>query len=290
MNKFLISNNFNFVNEVVTTEIKELKLVDINYLKVSEKTDIAIVIEFLDSVPFCDTKKVLFLEVMHFSINELKEILKHLNDDVQVLAVSYLKNKLDKVDSKLSTLFKKNNFEILKNDKIDLKKIDTILKSKNLPISATTFINADNMDVVLSDISKIELLDEEHFGNVKNYISESFDSNVFELMDSILLCDATKVLTKLQHLKESHFALNRIILKQLDQIRIIKNYPNDIENALTIRGYSKIHPYRLQLMKQSAKKTNLNLDYAVMELMKNDINKSFNFETSLLKIISNRLI
>ncbi|OPX45588.1 DNA polymerase III subunit delta [Clostridium thermobutyricum DSM 4928] len=199
-----------------------------------------------------------------------------------------MKNKLDKVDTKLSNLFKNNGFTILKSDKVNLELVDKILKSKNIPVSATTFIDADNMDVVLNDIEKISLLDEEELINVKKYISESFDSNIFELINSILLGDLDEALNKYSHLKENPVAINRIVLKQLDQIRIIKSYPSSFKSELSKRGYSNIHPYRLQLMKKSSINTVIDLNMAVMELMKNDIDKVFNFETSILKIVSTK--
>ncbi|ENY99485.1 hypothetical protein HMPREF1092_03226 [Clostridium thermobutyricum] len=288
MNKFLISNNFYFVNEIITKEIKDIDFLEFNYLKISEKTDIDLITNFLESLPFSDTKKVLLIEVEQFSIKELKEILSNSNENTQIIAVYYLKNKLDKVDTKLSNLFKNNGFTILKSDKVNLELVDKILKSKNIPVSATTFIDADNMDVVLNDIEKISLLDEEELINVKKYISESFDSNIFELINSILLGDLDEALNKYSHLKENPVAINRIVLKQLDQIRIIKSYPSSFKSELSKRGYSNIHPYRLQLMKKSSINTVIDLNMAVMELMKNDIDKVFNFETSILKIVSTK--
>lgn len=97
-----------------------------------------------------------------------------------------------------------------------------------LNINTDLFINADNMDVVKNDIDKIKCLDD--LSNAKKYITKSFESNIFDLINFIISRNINSALGTLRFLlsKENPVSLNLVLLKHFNSLRKFKMLLEDL--------------------------------------------------------------
>ncbi|EGT0690624.1 hypothetical protein ACSW9V_15320 (plasmid) [Clostridium perfringens] len=296
MNTILVTNAAFYLKQLVDELTKDLLMKDINFINVREKVDLEELENSLVTLPFMDSFKVLVFDTNLYSNKELKTLadLLKANPNVKALGFYFIKDKLDKFDPKLKKVFsKENNFNIKTSTKVDMPLIRNLLKENQLDISPEIFQFHDNMDVVINDINKISCLDKSSLEDpviLKRYLSDSFDSNVFELIDALLSKNVDLTLEKLQFLlsTKNQFEINIIILKHLILLRLIKN-GEDMKSAALKERFSggkgtPIHPYRFNLLKKSS--VNINLDFAINELLENDLKKKFNLELSILKILN----
>lgn len=294
-NSLLISNSIYYVKEEINKLSSLLTMKDFNFLEVNEKLELENLIDgFLMTMPFGDSFKLLVFDISLYTKSELKSIFSAIKNSFNVvIGVYYVKDKLDKLDNSTKKLFEDNNFKIKNFTTINNSIVRGLLKERNLlDININLFSTHDNMDVVINDINKIAFLDKSIISSneVSYYLSESFDANIFELINYIVEKDVDKALMKLRLLivKEKPYLLNLLILKHMILLRLVKQGLSDNEIALRESfsgGKGKpINSYRLSLLKKS--KPKINLDFAIDELLKNDKNKTFDLEISLLKIFS----
>lgn len=295
MNKLLVVNSTFSIKEVSQPLKDKLSIKDFNYLYISEKSDFDMLLDNIESYPIMDTFKVVVFDISLFTNPELKKLISVINRCKFINAVGfyYLKDKIDKLDKKISSLFEKNNFKVENKCGINLQTVKTILSNYKLNIDPNTFINHDNMDVVINDINKIKYLGPEELSGakVKKYLSDSYETNVFELIDVVLKGNADLALKKLSLVlgASNSYAVNSSMLKHFSLLRSVKQFSSneDISTSQVLNGSSAyVHPYRLSLLKKSIVKIDLN--FAIEELLNNSITKKMDLEMSILKIVSKK--
>lgn len=296
MNTALVTNSAFYLEQEIRELTDGLTMKELNVLNIREKLALEDFENYCKAIPFIDAYKVVIFDISLYSIKEIKEIIGFSKNvkSVKTLGFYFIKDKLDKIDPKLKKLFiKENNFTLKTKTTIDKTIVTKILKERNLNISLSTFELHDNMDSVINDINKISYLNYQTLSNskeLKKYLSESFDSNVFELIDSLLSKDVDKTLKQLEILlsTKNEFEINIIILKQLILLRFIKNGEDNksapLKEKFSGGKGSPIHPYRFNKLKHADVK--INLDFAINELLSNDSKKKFDLELSILKILN----
>lgn len=297
--KLVITNNYYCISKKLDIVNNNLQYPDLNFEKITEKVPVEELVTKINSAPFFDNARVILLEVVHFTKKELKiiaEAIKSAKSTI-VICVYYTKDKMDKGDASLIKLFQTFNIDVVKELGINVSEVKRLLSG--MDISNQLFINADNMDVVKNDIDKIRCLDD--FSSITKYITKSFESNVFDLISFIISKNVNLALETLRFLlvKENPVTLNLVLLKQFNTLREIKLLLKDLtlsevnteitnrKRILTGKA-SPMHPYRLKLLANDAVNTEIDLEYAVNELLNNDIVKKFDLELSLLKIMGKR--
>lgn len=293
--KFIATNATMYVTQEINKAKENLLFSDLNFISIREKIDIKDVLELIKTFPSIDEKKVLVIDVKLYSKSEIKEIISELdkNDFNECIFIYYFNNSSEKLDKSLEKLFNKKTFDVSIKNGVNLKEVQALLKENNLNISSDLFINHGSMDLVLNDIYKLKNLNERDLVNAKYYISESLESNIFELIDLILKKDIDNSIRKarLLEINESPYFINLMILKQFNLIRHIKNIgkSDNLNKEVALREKfsggtgSPIHPYRLTLLKKSIN-TKINLDKAIEILIENEIHKKINIENTILKI------
>ncbi|MEG0296757.1 MAG: hypothetical protein RR620_08555 [Clostridium sp.] len=295
--KLLIVNNYYHVKKEIDKVTAPLQLKDMNYSKISEKIDIKDLLTNISTLPFIDQYRVIQLNVSLFTKAELKKITDAIKNQKNtiLICVYYCKDKLDKGDKGTVDLFSKQGIEVIKSITINLQEVQFLLKEKGLAhVDANIFMDADNMDVVVNDIEKLRMLDRNI--NLQDYISKSFMNNVFDLIRAISQRDLTLTLDILKQLleKENKVTINIILLKHFNSLRQIKELTNNScdlreelyrrEKLATGKG-SYIHPYRLKILTSEAIKSKIDLEYATEVLLKNELDKNFDLEIGITKII-----
>lgn len=297
--KLVITNNYYCISKELSIVINNLQYPDLNYEKVTTKIPVEELISKINSTPCFDSLRVILLEVIHFTKKELKTIAEAIKNSKTtiVICVYYTKDKLDKGDVATIKLFQALKINVVKNLGINVADVRNMLSGLN--INTDLFINADNMDVVKNDIDKIKCLDD--LSNAKKYITKSFESNIFDLINFIISRNINSALETLRFLlsKENPVSLNLVLLKHFNSLREIKMLLEDLtleevnieltkrKKILTGKG-SAMHPYRLKLLANDSLNTKIDLNYAVNELLNNDTTKKFDLELSLLKIMGKR--
>ncbi len=294
MNYLIVTNSSFYVQREVNKLKEEISLPEFNFIDISEKLDVDFIVDKLMILPmFPDNFKLTLINIALYSKKELETILTALEENSEfniMIGVYYLKDKLDKLDNGLSTLFKKFNFNIKKLNSIDSSVIKKMLNDNNLQLNVELFEKHDDMDSVVNDIAKISCLDNSYLNEneVKKYLSDSLDSNIFELIDCVLNKEIEDSINKLRILlaKENQFVINLLMLKHFNLLRLVKKGGTN-EEVAKIECFSggkgkSINPYRFNLLKKSNPK--INLDFAIQELLNNDMKKSFDLELSLLNM------
>lgn len=296
--QLIISNNYYEVKKQFLLSTKDLTAPELNAVKYNEKLDdVNELYSYIMSAPFMDDYRVILFQVKDYTLNELKKIVESISKakTTCVIAVYYTKNKLDKGDKNIIDLFKKSKISINKSLAVDMTAVKQKIKENNiLDINSDIFLYSDNTDIALSDIDKISMIEKDY----KNYISKSLTSNVFDLIDYVVKGDATNALTLAKDLLETNkpFNINLALLKHFNLLRNINSLSalsaSEVKEVLykreklaTGKG-NYIHPYRLKILIEQSKKCKINLDYAVNELLKNDIKKDIDIVLSLMKILA----
>ncbi|KPI55152.1 hypothetical protein KW94_03895 [Clostridioides difficile] len=293
--KLLITNNYYSVKKEIEVLEKALNFKDINIEKITTKIDINELISRIEIMPIVDPFRVLIIDINKYSSKELNVITKaiSISRTCIVLSIYYTKDIFDKGDKTIVKIFQDSKIEIKKYLTIVKSEVEKILLYHNLNLNPNIFINSDNMDVVLNDIKKISSLDN-NFKNYEEYLSESFNKNTFDLIDAIESKDITKAIELYKTISKTSniIGINLTLLNHFNLMRQIQNTPKNIRNILyerekSVKGKANyIHEFRLKILEDKAKRSTLDLEFTVNELLENDLNKNkINLEKSIVKII-----
>lgn len=256
---------------------------DMNYINLNEKIDLENIKNLFYSFPIIDPFKFIEVDVSLYTLSELKEIISFINENTDVLFYYFLKSFDDKLDKKIETLFKNEKFKIHKKSGVDLKQVSNLLKSNNLDISPSEFINEGNMDNVVNDINKIISLNDK--SNYKSCLTECFESNVFKLIEYIVNNDGINALKTLNVLDEPAYVINLILLKHFILLKGVLENRDITKIDIANGGAGKaIHPYRLKLLKNTKPKININS--CIQILLSNELKKNIDMEMTILKILN----
>ena len=212
---------------------------------------------------------------------ELKKYLNNVNDNT-ILIFNVNSEKLDE-RKKITKLIKKNG--LVK----DFNSIDNISLVKNLfddysisndNVKYLISRVGDDSSLLASEIEKIKIYKNEDktitFDDITNLTTKSLEVNNFKLIDAII----NKNKAEAFNLYQDRIKLNEepiaIIISLANQIRIMYQVKQLYLNGYTennIASILKIHPYRVKLASQNAKKydSNILLNY-LKQLADLDIN------------------
>ncbi|HHO0102133.1 TPA: hypothetical protein ACRR23_002678 [Clostridioides difficile] len=293
--KLLITNNYYSVKKEIDALEKYLSFKDFNIEKITSKIDIKDLISMTKIVPIMDSFRVLIIDIDKYSNKDLKELTKaiSISNTCIILSIYYTKDIFDKGNKELIKIFQDSKIEVKKYLTVDMSEVKKLLSYHNLNLNPNIFGNADNMDVVLNDIKKISSLDNS-FKNYKEYLSESFNKNTFDLIDAIENSNITKAIEIYTTISKTSniIGINLTLLNHFNLMRQIQNIPENVRNRLyerekTVKGKANyIHEFRFKILKDKTERSNLDLEFTVNELLENDLNKEkINLEKSIVKII-----
>ncbi|MDW0092614.1 hypothetical protein RHK27_19795 [Clostridioides difficile] len=293
--KLLITNNYYSVKKEIDALEKYLSFKDFNIEKITSKIDIKDLISMTKIVPIMDSFRVLIIDIDKYSNKDLKELTKaiSISNTCIILSIYYTKDIFDKGNKELIKIFQDSKIEVKKYLTVDMSEVKKLLSYHNLNLNPNIFGNADNMDVVLNDIKKISSLDNS-FKNYKEYLSESFNKNTFDLIDAIENSNITKAIEIYTTISKTSniIGINLTLLNHFNLMRQIQNIPENVRNILyerekTVKGKANyIHEFRFKILKDKTERSNLDLEFTVNELLENDLNKEkINLEKSIVKII-----
>ncbi|HBF4081670.1 TPA: hypothetical protein KOG56_002394 [Clostridioides difficile] len=293
--KLLITNNYYSVKKEIDVLEKYLSFKDFNIEKITSKIDIKDLISMTKIVPIMDSFRVLIIDIDKYSNKDLKELTKaiSISNTCIILSIYYTKNIFDKGNKEIIKIFQDSKIEVKKYLTVDMSEVKKLLSYHNLNLNPNIFGNADNMDVVLNDIKKISSLDNS-FKNYKEYLSESFNKNTFDLIDAIENSNITKAIEIYTTISKTSniIGINLTLLNHFNLMRQIQNIPENVRNILyerekTVKGKANyIHEFRFKILKDKTERSNLDLEFTVNELLENDLNKEkINLEKSIVKII-----
>ena len=304
--QLIITNNYRFVMNSIDKFKSQLNCLEMNFTDITQKMDIKELLALLSTLPCLDKFRLFQIDISKFSSKEQREIAKAIksNEQAIIFCVYYVKDKLDK-GKEVEDIFKKTGIEINKSISINEREVKELLSIYDLKnvINPQDFMTSDNIDMINNDCRKISCLQDK--SQYKRYITKSFNSNVFDLIDAVMKLNVDKTVEILDSLleQENPVTINLLILKHFyllkqiqDLLKIDKNIDLREEIYRRTKLASKdqkqgnyIHPYRLMLLKNQAAATKINIDFAVAELLKNEINKgntdTFAMQMSLVKII-----
>ncbi|HFL3266496.1 TPA: hypothetical protein ACG3I4_002446 [Clostridioides difficile] len=293
--KLLITNNYYSVKKEIDALEKYLSFKDFNIEKITSKIDIKDLISMTKIVPIMDSFRVLIIDIDKYSNKDLKELTKaiSISNTCTILSIYYTKDIFDKGNKEIIKIFQDSKIEVKKYLTVDMSEVKKLLSYHNLNLNPNIFGNADNMDVVLNDIKKISSLDNS-FKNYKEYLSESFNKNTFDLIDAIENSNITKAIEIYTTISKTSniIGINLTLLNHFNLMRQIQNIPENVRNILyerekTVKGKANyIHEFRFKILKDKTERSNLDLEFTVNELLENDLNKEkINLEKSIVKII-----
>ncbi|HEK4907926.1 TPA: hypothetical protein SOL44_003011 [Clostridioides difficile] len=293
--KLLITNNYYSVKKEIDALEKYLSFKDFNIEKITSKIDIKDLISMTKIVPIMDSFRVLIIDIDKYSNKDLKELTKaiSISNTCIILSIYYTKDIFDKGNKEIIKIFQDSKIEVKKYLTVDMSEVKKLLSYHNLNLNPNIFGNADNMDVVLNDIKKISSLDNS-FKNYKEYLSESFNKNTFDLIDAIENSNITKAIEIYTTISKTSniIGINLTLLNHFNLMRQIQNIPENVRNILyerekTVKGKANyIHEFRFKILKDKTERSNLDLEFTVNELLENDLNKEkINLEKSIVKII-----
>ncbi|MBY2232366.1 hypothetical protein KWV98_18705 [Clostridioides difficile] len=293
--KLLITNNYYSVKKEIDALEKYLSFKDFNIEKITSKIDIKDLISMTKIVPIMDSFRVLIIDIDKYSNKDLKELTKaiSISNTCIILSIYYTKDIFDKGNREIIKIFQDSKIEVKKYLTVDMSEVKKLLSYHNLNLNPNIFGNADNMDVVLNDIKKISSLDNS-FKNYKEYLSESFNKNTFDLIDAIENSNITKAIEIYTTISKTSniIGINLTLLNHFNLMRQIQNIPENVRNILyerekTVKGKANyIHEFRFKILQDKTERSNLDLEFTVNELLENDLNKGkINLEKSIVKII-----
>ncbi|HDJ1466790.1 TPA: hypothetical protein PPO51_002535 [Clostridioides difficile] len=293
--KLLITNNYYSVKKEIDALEKYLSFKDFNIEKITSKIDIKDLISMTKIVPIMDSFRVLIIDIDKYSNKDLKELTKaiSISNTCIILSIYYTKDIFDKGNREIIKIFQDSKIEVKKYLTVDMSEVKKLLSYHNLNLNPNIFGNADNMDVVLNDIKKISSLDNS-FKNYKEYLSESFNKNTFDLIDAIENSNTTKAIEIYTTISKTSniIGINLTLLNHFNLMRQIQNIPENVRNILyerekTVKGKANyIHEFRFKILQDKTERSNLDLEFTVNELLENDLNKEkINLEKSIVKII-----
>ncbi|CZR99503.1 hypothetical protein CDFC105_71317 [Clostridioides difficile] len=293
--KLLITNNYYSVKKEIDALEKYLSFKDFNIEKITSKIDIKDLISMTKIVPIMDSFRVLIIDIDKYSNKDLKELTKaiSISNTCIILSIYYTKDIFDKGNKEIIKIFQDSKIEVKKYLSVDMSEVKKLLSYHNLNLNPNIFGNADNMDVVLNDIKKISSLDNS-FKNYKEYLSESFNKNTFDLIDAIENSNITKAIEIYTTISKTSniIGINLTLLNHFNLMRQIQNIPENVRNILyerekTVKGKANyIHEFRFKILQDKTERSNLDLEFTVNELLENDLNKEkINLEKSIVKII-----
>ncbi|MEJ4023059.1 hypothetical protein VSK93_12090 [Clostridioides difficile] len=293
--KLLITNNYYSVKKEIDALEKYLSFKDFNIEKITSKIDIKDLISMTKIVPIMDSFRVLIIDIDKYSNKDLKELTKaiSISNTCIILSIYYTKDIFDKGNKEIIKIFQDSKIEVKKYLSVDMSEVKKLLSYHNLNLNPNIFGNADNMDVVLNDIKKISSLDNS-FKNYKEYLSESFNKNTFDLIDAIENSNTTKAIEIYTTISKTSniIGINLTLLNHFNLMRQIQNIPENVRNILyerekTVKGKANyIHEFRFKILQDKTERSNLDLEFTVNELLENDLNKEkINLEKSIVKII-----
>ncbi|MCC0686371.1 hypothetical protein [Clostridioides sp. ZZV14-6345] len=293
--KLLITNNYYSVKKEIDALEKYLSFKDFNIEKITSKIDIKDLISMTKIVPIMDSFRVLIIDIDKYSNKDLKELTKaiSISNTCIILSIYYTKDIFDKGNKEIIKIFQDSKIEVKKYLTVDMSEVKKLLSYHNLNLNPNIFGNADNMDVVLNDIKKISSLDNS-FKNYKEYLSESFNKNTFDLIDAIENSNITKAIEIYTTISKTSniIGINLTLLNHFNLMRQIQNIPENVRNILyerekTVKGKANyIHEFRFKILQDKTERSNLDLEFTVNELLENDLNKEkINLEKSIVKII-----
>ncbi|HBF4443111.1 TPA: hypothetical protein KON86_002741 [Clostridioides difficile] len=293
--KLLITNNYYSVKKEIDALEKYLSFKDFNIEKITSKIDIKDLISMTKIVPIMDSFRVLIIDIDKYSNKDLKELTKaiSISNTCIILSIYYTKDIFDKGNREIIKIFQDSKIEVKKYLTVDMSEVKKLLSYHNLNLNPNIFGNADNMDVVLNDIKKISSLDNS-FKNYKEYLSESFNKNTFDLIDAIENSNITKAIEIYTTISKTSniIGINLTLLNHFNLMRQIQNIPENVRNILyerekTVKGKANyIHEFRFKILQDKTERSNLDLEFTVNELLENDLNKEkINLEKSIVKII-----
>ncbi|MDB3084291.1 hypothetical protein C4097_06915 [Clostridioides difficile] len=293
--KLLITNNYYSVKKEIDALEKCLSFKDFNIEKITSKIDIKDLISMTKIMPIMDSFRVLIIDINKYSSKDLKELTKaiSISNTCIILSIYYTKDVFDKGNKEIIKIFQDSKIEVKKYLTVDRSEVKKLLSYHNLNLNPNIFGNADNMDIVLNDIKKISSLDNS-FKNYKEYLSESFNKNTFDLIDAIENSNITKAIEIYTTISKTSniIGINLTLLNHFNLMRQIQNIPENVRNILyerekTVKGKANyIHEFRFKILKDKTERSNLDLEFTVNELLENDLNKEkINLEKSIVKII-----
>lgn len=228
------------------------------------------------TLPFGDDKRLLVIDITKYPIQLVKTLVDLKVATTQMLMVYYVKDNLDnKSFRNYEKIAKSAGFLVSIKKGVDKKEIKKLIKSSNSKLESNLFEELDNMDVVENDIQKLACV--ENIDIACEYLSPSFNQNIFQLQNAIIERNISKALSIFRGIRNVNvIGLNIVLLKHF--YSLIQMKFGVLENNM--------HPYRVKILKSEAEKyKELDLIRIVEILLESEINKNTDFEKTLIKII-----
>lgn len=267
----------------------------------------------LNTIPFLSDHKIIVLENPLFlsakgslSDSNISYLENYLKDPAKfstlIIYVNQFKvdkrKKISKIVSKYTKVFEPKEI----NDYTLSDMISSDLKSLNINIDRLAKAELDkriinNFDNWENELEKINLYNKKHlsFEDIDLLVSHDSENNVFDLVNGVLNNDLKKSLLTYRNLDKSLSEPIALIMLLANQFRLIHQIKTLMDARVAYDEYAKIlkvHPYRVQVASQIARKTSTQQLLSVLDklstleqkIKSGLINPEIGFELFLIEV------
>ncbi len=267
----------------------------------------------LNTIPFLSDHKIIVLENPLFlsakgslSDSNISYLENYLKDPAKfstlIIYVNQFKvdkrKKISKIVSKYTKVFEPKEI----NDYTLSDIISSDLKSLNINIDRLAQAELDkriinNFDNWENELEKINLYNKKHlsFEDIDLLVSHDSENNVFDLVNGVLNNDLKKSLLTYRNLDKSLSEPIALIMLLANQFRLIHQIKTLMDARVASDEYAKIlkvHPYRVQVASQIARKTSTQQLLSVLDklstleqkIKSGLINPEIGFELFLIEV------